>query len=157
MRVYWIEMRLYWLSRAPFARPEMRCARRATGTLGGMTIGEMTGNLPGDVMTFTFVSDFCRLGALHGRPAHLNNPCKCCPLSAHPAFELRGRNQSSPRPGERRGSAGFSRSVPSDPNAEALPPRCRAVLGRRFHFRSLGPGPRARSSRRQGIWRVTLI
>ena len=52
--------------------------------------------------------------------AEINNPCKCFPMSAHPAFELGGRNLSSPRPGEHRGSAGFSRTAPSDPNSAAI-------------------------------------
>src|ERR1700683_67366 len=90
--------------------------------------------------------------------AEINNPCKCFPMSAHPAFELGGRNLSSPRPGEHRGSAGFSRTAPSDPNSAAVLPRCRAVLGRGFHSRrSLGPGPRTRGSRRQGTLPLTLI
>jgi hypothetical protein len=90
--------------------------------------------------------------------AHINNPCKCFPASAHPAFEPGGRNPSSPRPGEHRGSAGFSLTAPGDPNSEAVLPRRRAVLGRAFHSRrSLGPGPRTRGSRRQGTGRLTLI
>jgi hypothetical protein len=152
MRVYWIEMRLYWLSRAPFARPWMRCARRATGTLGSMTIDEMTGNLPSDVLTLTCVSDFCRLGALHGRSAHSTTLANAvlCPLILLLNFAVEiGRPRGL-------GNAGVRQGFPGPRQVIRMQRLSRRVAGRCWDDASisglLGPGrePEARGDKEYG-------